>query len=280
MIISKETYDKCCPTYKEAVDKLEIKIAQISNSNVNDVTKFTQLFPEVVYFSRFYFTPPEYWNFIMPKLGKDLPINRVEFWKNLCRHIAQWALLNLCYNTEWTEIKYKIQHDDGSISVYYFNAYDDKHLKLLNFQNDFYLLPGTPEFPPYIVTEQDLVYPHNRLQECMHEYEKKSYPSARLMKRYQEMIPLYHKIKYLERNAEEWFNALVETRDVAFVIHNVERRIGLTKQREYKLLLETYSKYCRFFLDDKEMKEKYKAEMIKYGFHGLSTHKVYSFNVK
>uniref|UniRef100_A0A914PTM9 Uncharacterized protein n=1 Tax=Panagrolaimus davidi TaxID=227884 RepID=A0A914PTM9_9BILA len=108
MIISKETYDKCCPTYKEAVDKLEIKIAQISNSNVNDVIKFTQLFPEVVYFSRFYFTPPEYWNFIMPKLGKDLPINRVEFWKQLCRHIAQWALLNLCYNTEWTEIKYKV----------------------------------------------------------------------------------------------------------------------------------------------------------------------------
>uniref|UniRef100_A0A914PTS5 Uncharacterized protein n=1 Tax=Panagrolaimus davidi TaxID=227884 RepID=A0A914PTS5_9BILA len=116
------------------------------------------------------------------------------------------------------------------------------------------------------------------------------------MKRYQEMIPLYHKIKYLERNSEEWFSALLETRDVAFVIHNVERRIGLTslfniklwklyigyleKCGQYSRLLETYSKYCRFFLDDKEMKEKYKAEMMKYGFYGLSTHKVYSFNVK
>uniref|UniRef100_A0A914R482 Uncharacterized protein n=1 Tax=Panagrolaimus davidi TaxID=227884 RepID=A0A914R482_9BILA len=218
-----------------------------------------------------------------------------KLWKNCCLKIAKRALFHLCYNREWNAIKYKVQDDDGTC-VYYFNAYGDTYLKLLNFQNDFYFESAKhkPDFPPYIVTKYDLEYPHIRLQDCMHEYEKKSsrIPSAKLTTRYQKMKPLYHKIKAVEDNVEEWFNLLLEVDDVYFVVHNVERRIGLSlfniklwklyidfleEQREYKLLLETYSKYCRFFLDDKEMKEKYKAEMIKYGFPGLSMDKLFTF---
>uniref|UniRef100_A0A914PJZ9 Uncharacterized protein n=1 Tax=Panagrolaimus davidi TaxID=227884 RepID=A0A914PJZ9_9BILA len=68
MIILKETYDKCCPTYKEAVDKLEIKIAQINNSNVNAVVKFEKLYDAVMDFSKSYLTPREYWNHIMESI--------------------------------------------------------------------------------------------------------------------------------------------------------------------------------------------------------------------
>uniref|UniRef100_A0AC35ERE5 Uncharacterized protein n=1 Tax=Panagrolaimus sp. PS1159 TaxID=55785 RepID=A0AC35ERE5_9BILA len=161
----------------------------------------------------------------MQKLDKDVHINHVKVWKTYCRNIAKGALLNLCYNSEWSAIKYKVQ-DEGSTSVHYFNAYDDKHLKLLNFQNDSFhvigkrklpnrgfvltflrnLIPaGTPEFRPYVVTQQDLEYPHNRLQECMQEYEKKSFftPSAKITKQYQKMKPLYRKIKSVEDNVEE-----------------------------------------------------------------------------
>uniref|UniRef100_A0A914QDA7 Uncharacterized protein n=1 Tax=Panagrolaimus davidi TaxID=227884 RepID=A0A914QDA7_9BILA len=306
MIISQETYDKCCPSYKEAVDKLETKIAQIKNSNVNTVTKFEKFCHAISDFSKSYLTPSEYWNYIMNQYSKDqlVHINNVEAWKNSCRNIAKWALFHLCYNKEWNAIRYKIR---GGV-YHYFSAYDDTHLQLLDFQNDFYFQPGkrervkflhfrlrfkkfylefgTPEFHKYIVTDDDLLYPHNRLQECMLEYEKESSPSARLMNQYHKMKAFYHKIISVEHDVEEWFDVLLETCNFSFILHNVEYRLGkslcniklwklyidfLEEQREYRLWLETSLKYCRFFVDDKKMKEKCMAR-----FGGQDFDKIYS----
>uniref|UniRef100_A0A914P107 Uncharacterized protein n=1 Tax=Panagrolaimus davidi TaxID=227884 RepID=A0A914P107_9BILA len=109
------------------------------------------------------------------------------------------------------------------------------------------------------------------------------------------MKPLYHKIKAVEHNVEEWFYLLLETRDIDFVADNVEYRLGkslfkiklwklyltfLDEHGEYTRLLETLSLYCRFFMDDEEMKEKYKTEMAKFGFSGFSLEKVFAFESK
>uniref|UniRef100_A0A914QU44 Uncharacterized protein n=1 Tax=Panagrolaimus davidi TaxID=227884 RepID=A0A914QU44_9BILA len=109
------------------------------------------------------------------------------------------------------------------------------------------------------------------------------------------MKPLYHKIKAVEHIVEEWFYLLLETRDIDFVADNVEYRLGkslfkiklwklyltfLEEHGEYIRLLETLSLYCRFFMDDKEMKEKYKTEMAKFGFSGFSLKKVFAFESK
>uniref|UniRef100_A0AC35F3E5 Uncharacterized protein n=1 Tax=Panagrolaimus sp. PS1159 TaxID=55785 RepID=A0AC35F3E5_9BILA len=170
-------------------------------------------------FSKSYLTPREYWNLIMESITQRANVVDAKVWKTYCLKIAKRALFHLCYNREWNALKYKVQDDDGT-SVYYFNAYGDTYLKLLNFQNDFYFESAKhkPDFPPYIVTKYDLEYPHIRLPECMQEYEKKSsrIPSAKLTTRYQKMKPLYHKIKAVEETVTEWFNLLLEVDDYGF----------------------------------------------------------------
>ena len=67
--------------------------------------------------------------------------------------------------------------------------------------------------------------------------------------------------------------------DVEFVKHNVEDRLGrnLKNKKLWKLylkylakvdpreMLQVYSKYCRFFLDDVEMVDEYEAQVQRYG---------------
>uniref|UniRef100_A0AC35FYA2 Uncharacterized protein n=1 Tax=Panagrolaimus sp. PS1159 TaxID=55785 RepID=A0AC35FYA2_9BILA len=117
-----------------------------------------------------------------------------------------------------------------------------KHLKLLKF------LGGQSD---YMTIEADYLYPHSNVKGAFQSY---------------------------EMNAK-WFENLLEVGDTEFVIHNVEYRIGgnLLDKKLWKLyikflensdtnkMLEVYSKYCRFFLDDFEMKEEYKAKVEKYG---------------
>uniref|UniRef100_A0A914P0V4 Uncharacterized protein n=1 Tax=Panagrolaimus davidi TaxID=227884 RepID=A0A914P0V4_9BILA len=94
---------------------------------------------------------------------------------------------------------------------------------------------------------------------------------------------LYAEIKAVENNVEEWFKLVSkfgdEANDEEFVRHNVEYRLGSNlldiklwklyieylRIHDSKEMLQVYSKYCRFFLDDFEMKEKYKNEVEKYG---------------
>uniref|UniRef100_A0A914YA34 Uncharacterized protein n=1 Tax=Panagrolaimus superbus TaxID=310955 RepID=A0A914YA34_9BILA len=92
------------------------------------------------------------------------------------------------------------------------------------------------------------------------------------------MKVLYSKIKAAEDDIEKWFELLLEADIDEFVIQNVEYRIAINlhdvklwqtyidylKRIDPKRMLLWFSKYCRFFLDDFKMKEKFKAEMEEY----------------
>uniref|UniRef100_A0A914QUQ3 Uncharacterized protein n=1 Tax=Panagrolaimus davidi TaxID=227884 RepID=A0A914QUQ3_9BILA len=98
-------------------------------------------------------------------------------------------------------------------------------------------------------------------------------------RRFEKMKKLFIKIKSIRNNTEKWFNALLEAEDYEFVVDNVEYRLNLNlvnkklwklyiqflKTNNNKKLLETYSKYCRFFLEDSEMLEEYRKASEKYG---------------
>ena len=89
----------------------------------------------------------------------------------------------------------------------------------------------------------------------------------------------YRRILEVEGDVEEWMECLKALKDHQFVCHNVEDRIGhdLDNQGLWKLyieylrstdskeMLQVYSKYCRYFLDDEAMKEEYKKEVEKHG---------------
>uniref|UniRef100_A0AC34FSL0 Uncharacterized protein n=1 Tax=Panagrolaimus sp. ES5 TaxID=591445 RepID=A0AC34FSL0_9BILA len=108
---------------------------------------------------------------------------------------------------------------------------------------------------------------------------KASPPSKKVVERYEAMRVLYSKIKDAEDDVDQWFNLLLEVGIDDFVTQNMEYRIvgnlnddklwkiyiGYLKDVNPKKMLLWYSKYCRFFLDDLEMKEKYRDEMTSYG---------------
>uniref|UniRef100_A0AC34FBT1 Uncharacterized protein n=1 Tax=Panagrolaimus sp. ES5 TaxID=591445 RepID=A0AC34FBT1_9BILA len=94
------------------------------------------------------------------------------------------------------------------------------------------------------------------------------------------MINLYYKIEAADGDDDEkWLKLLIEADHYIFLCDNVEFRLGrnLFNKNLWKLYIEylqeknpkdmliVYSKYCRFFLDDKEMKEAYEREWKKYG---------------
>jgi hypothetical protein len=95
------------------------------------------------------------------------------------------------------------------------------------------------------------------------------------------MKELYSTIKMAEEKAdiEKWMKIISEVRHEKFFYENVEFRLGQNllnkqlwtlyiaylKQKNPARMLEVYSKYCRFFLDDHEMKAKYQEEWQNYG---------------
>uniref|UniRef100_A0A914QQB9 Uncharacterized protein n=1 Tax=Panagrolaimus davidi TaxID=227884 RepID=A0A914QQB9_9BILA len=263
MIISKETYDKCDPTYQKAIDKLERKIAAIKNGK--DCCdhpckgKFNKFESTILNFSKKYLIPKEYWNFYMRCF--------VRVYDDRCCKIAKRALFHLCYNEEW--------NSTGP----YLSAYRERYLKLLDFQYS----NGVPYDynSDGLANVRHLQYPHSHLTECLRYFERKatSRPSSKIINRYKKMQKLYTKIKSVEENVEKWFKSLLEVEDDEFVMNNVERRLGdnlfdtklwmlylkfLEEKKQYKKLLVTLSKYCCFFLDDKEMLEKYHKALIKF----------------
>uniref|UniRef100_A0A914Q8X4 Uncharacterized protein n=1 Tax=Panagrolaimus davidi TaxID=227884 RepID=A0A914Q8X4_9BILA len=130
---------------------------------------------------------------------------------------------------------------------------------------------------------KDISFPSEHLEKKWRQYEKNSssMPPIKVVKMYQKMKALYAKIEMVEENVEEWMEALMEVGDSEFVEHNIEYRLGsdLSNKKLWKLyiqylkeqqqegdykLLHTYSKYCRFFMDDAEMKEEYQKAAEKY----------------
>uniref|UniRef100_A0A914PLR8 Uncharacterized protein n=1 Tax=Panagrolaimus davidi TaxID=227884 RepID=A0A914PLR8_9BILA len=136
------------------------------------------------------------------------------------------------------------------------------------------------DFRDYI--KNALLYPHKHLEWFYKKYDENATSPlpADLLKRHNEMKELYRRIKASENDLEKWFSLLFEANDRKFVIHNIEYRINgdllnkklwkiyikyLKEENDFHGLFHLYSKYCRFFLDDFEMKAEYETEVKKYG---------------
>uniref|UniRef100_A0A914PSB8 Uncharacterized protein n=1 Tax=Panagrolaimus davidi TaxID=227884 RepID=A0A914PSB8_9BILA len=274
--LHKEFYDRCCPSYKKVIDELDEKLACMKDrKEVRDA---------IMAFSRRYLTPKEYWNRCFEHDGQlDENDPDCEIWGKLCRKTAKHAFFHLHFEKKkWSF--FSLTRNNLPPIHFYFNLYYDKHVKLIDYQH-------------CSASERNIGYPHDNLEECFRHYEEvaSSIPSKKVIKRYEEMKDLYLKIKAAEDNVHEWFKLLLEVKDVDFVKDNVEVRLGkdyfdvqlwklyigfLKQNAEYKRLIHTYSKYCRFFLDDHDMLEKYKNDMIEYGPINLPWHNCYEFEVQ
>uniref|UniRef100_A0AC35GDC0 Uncharacterized protein n=1 Tax=Panagrolaimus sp. PS1159 TaxID=55785 RepID=A0AC35GDC0_9BILA len=263
MILPFEFYDKCDPSYKKAIDQLEMKLARINNNSYDlDATKVEKIISAIFEFSRMYLTPMNYWEYCID-MNDKLVFGSQKWEERFCKIVDQ----RFC----------KIV-DRAFLHMYYdnflwnFKPYGYENLKLLWFSREDYCDDAT---------ERDLEYPHHYIEACFRDFELRTtrLPSAKLVKRYKEMKALYQKIVSSQSGKEEWFKLLLETNDDAFVKDNVEKCLGnyllnvelwklymdyLKQSCQYKSLLEVYSKYCRFFLDDTEMKKEYKEAMLEY----------------
>uniref|UniRef100_A0A914PRA2 Uncharacterized protein n=1 Tax=Panagrolaimus davidi TaxID=227884 RepID=A0A914PRA2_9BILA len=281
MILPDKFRDQCSPTYLKAIDELELKLYNINihaKFNISIKNVQTEIGQVILSFAKNYLTPKQYWEYWMKYFVKNTIF--CEELKESCLKIAKVAYFHLYYNKEMNAVEYW-NHGHGD----FLQAYGEKCVKVIDFQNKHYLERGffKEDYENYVVTEKDLRYPHDFLKECFHEFESEAscLPSKKLIKRYNEMLELYPRIKAAESgDIEKWFKLLLEVDDIDFVKDNVECRLGhdlldiqlwklylafLKEKKQYKTLLETYSKYCRFFLDDKEMLEEYKQEMIENG---------------
>uniref|UniRef100_A0AC35GHI1 Uncharacterized protein n=1 Tax=Panagrolaimus sp. PS1159 TaxID=55785 RepID=A0AC35GHI1_9BILA len=276
MLLSKEFYDRCCSSYKKVIDELDEKLAGMKEQKeVRDT---------IMAFSRHYLTPKEYWNRCFEHVGQlDENDPDCKIWEKLCRKTAKRAFFHLHYDKEkWSRLC--LTRNNLPPIHFYLDVYQDKYVKLIDFQC-------------YYLDERVIGYPHDNLEYCFHDFEElaSSIPSKKVIKRYEEMKDLYLKIKAAEDNVDGWFKLLLEVKDVDFVKDNVELRLGkdyfdvqlwklyigfLKQNGENKRLIQTYSKYCRFFLDDHEMLEKYKNDMSEYGPMNLPWHNYYEFEVQ
>uniref|UniRef100_A0AC34F2W6 Uncharacterized protein n=1 Tax=Panagrolaimus sp. ES5 TaxID=591445 RepID=A0AC34F2W6_9BILA len=250
MIISKAFYDKCSATYQKVIDEFEQKITDIqSQDGINEKAKAAQLEYIFVEYAQTYYIPMEYW-----------------------LHFYTFHLTR--YN--------KRVEDSGcsEVLIYFRRDFYEKHW--FNCSKFIFALSyGFLDFYEYASEEIEISFPHSHLVELFDFYEKylSSPPPKEVVKRYEAMKELYSKIIAAEDDVEKWFKLLLEVGINDFVTHVTEYRIvknlndeklwkiyiGYLKDVNPKKMLAWYSKYCRFFMDDLEMKEKYQNEMKNYG---------------
>uniref|UniRef100_A0AC34FMH2 Uncharacterized protein n=1 Tax=Panagrolaimus sp. ES5 TaxID=591445 RepID=A0AC34FMH2_9BILA len=98
-------------------------------------------------------------------------------------------------------------------------------------------------------------------------------------------------IEAVKDDIEKWLEKLMEIDDKHFVIHNIEYRLGgnlfdlklwklyleYLRENDPKEMLQAYSKYCRFFVDDKNMLEEYKQATTIYGPVTVSWRNLFDF---
>uniref|UniRef100_A0AC35G5T8 Uncharacterized protein n=1 Tax=Panagrolaimus sp. PS1159 TaxID=55785 RepID=A0AC35G5T8_9BILA len=127
----------------------------------------------------------------------------------------------------------------------------------------------------------NLTYPNGKLRQIFMDYKEDAmtFLPKSTAKRVEEMEALYWKIKNAENDQELWMECLKEAKNFQFVKRNVEHRLSfnLCNKKLWKLyinylktvepqeMLQAYSKYCRFFLDDDEMLDEYKHAVAEHG---------------
>jgi hypothetical protein len=139
MILSKELYDKCCPSYQKVIDELEKKIAEIEKCD--DAPKGIKVISAVCQFSKRYLTPGEYWQHCIKLLG------RFDFdCRDIVKHIVYY---HLYMNKYWSERF----------------IWGSNYPKLDDFRY-------SSDWEGNTIYEHDLDYPHDCLEFCLREYEQ------------------------------------------------------------------------------------------------------------
>uniref|UniRef100_A0A914PMX6 Uncharacterized protein n=1 Tax=Panagrolaimus davidi TaxID=227884 RepID=A0A914PMX6_9BILA len=142
MYLSKQFYDRCCPSYKKVIDKLDEKLAGVKDQKeVRDA---------IIEFSRRYLTPKEYWNRCFEHVGQlDENDPHCKIWEELCRKTAKHAFFHLHYDKEkWSELCL-------SPVRYSLDVYHGRYVKLTDYQH-YSIYAG----------ERDIGYPHDNLEDC------------------------------------------------------------------------------------------------------------------
>uniref|UniRef100_A0A914QI13 Uncharacterized protein n=1 Tax=Panagrolaimus davidi TaxID=227884 RepID=A0A914QI13_9BILA len=250
MLISQKFFDKCDPSYQAVITQLELDLSSTEANHLKE--EFLENF------SSKYIMPKEYWSLKLELANYLWSISEEQ-----CSSFVLKGIYHFYY--------------DRKNEVYISDGFYRKilHLSIKKFA---LMLPSKKR--DYI--KNALLYPHKHLEKFYKEYDEigTSPLPAALMKRHNEMKELYERIKESENDLEKWFSLLFEANDRKFIIHNIEYRIGgdllnkklwkiyikyLKEENDFHGLFHLYSKYCRFFLDDFEMKAEYETEVKKYG---------------
>uniref|UniRef100_A0A914QBF0 Uncharacterized protein n=1 Tax=Panagrolaimus davidi TaxID=227884 RepID=A0A914QBF0_9BILA len=274
MVLSKEFYNRCSPSYQKVFDGFLPKLIYPPSGTLQDKVIYAQdVQAAILKFSCCYYTPKELFELYieLAKFIKDIDSN-IDVYQRNCQKVVEIAYFHLHYDSKWMRIPF----DDHQFSESNVSLRDD--IKLCDEVSN----KIDRQIYWYRAEESNLTYPHPALTECFHIFERSAshVPPLKLVQRCESMKQLWYKIRANKEDLEKWFKLLLEADDNNFVKDTVEYRLGkncldvklwklyltfLKEHGEHKRLLETYSKYCRFFMDDEEMKEKYKKDKLEYG---------------
>uniref|UniRef100_A0AC34FB10 Uncharacterized protein n=1 Tax=Panagrolaimus sp. ES5 TaxID=591445 RepID=A0AC34FB10_9BILA len=257
MTVPQEFFDQCCPSFQKVINELAKKIDDIqSQFGVDYDIKDEQKKLACLEFYAAYYAPLEF-----------IADNDAFFGTDLKWFEERGLLETYLYVHEYFRDAWRKREQDSSK---FFFAWE------YNFSEFCDELHRGDIF----ADERDLSYPNSLLDQFLHSYVRHTTRpvSKQLVEKYNEMKTLYTKIKAAQDDVKKWFNLLLEAGNDEFVYQVVEHRIlgnlhdvklwklyiQHLKETNPKRMLLCYSKYCRFFLDDAEMKEEYKAELEKY----------------
>uniref|UniRef100_A0AC35G5G0 F-box domain-containing protein n=1 Tax=Panagrolaimus sp. PS1159 TaxID=55785 RepID=A0AC35G5G0_9BILA len=232
MLLPASFFDKLDPKYREKLAELEKTLKREKSRKI--------AIDSLMDFLNQFMMPKEFWNKLFKLISDEPPVMRTPL--KIISSLSHYQYFYDDYLGYVTNLKIKI--------------YDH-------------------EYHGRVIDVEELCYPQKYLETKFVQYEKtyaSSFIPISVIRTYKRMKRLYTKIKSVEKNVEEWFKALKEAEDEEFVEHNVEYRIGsdLTNKKLWKMyieylkennqekLLQTYSKYCRFFLNDIKMIEEYR----------------------
>uniref|UniRef100_A0AC35FZS1 Uncharacterized protein n=1 Tax=Panagrolaimus sp. PS1159 TaxID=55785 RepID=A0AC35FZS1_9BILA len=82
MILPKEFYDRCSPSYKKVIKELEKKLSDINKSNDEKTMNAKKILSAILDFSKRYLTPKEYWEYCFRKFrsGNSWKISESAFY--------------------------------------------------------------------------------------------------------------------------------------------------------------------------------------------------------